>query len=78
MRMHYFRVLVLTALVFGLVVRSTAAQAPVNPAQVAGQAATTAPTVTVCEQQVTAPANLPPATSGPVRACRRRSCLSAC
>jgi outer membrane protein insertion porin family len=65
MRMHFFRALVLTVLVFGLFVRSTAAQAPTNPAQVAGQ--TAAPSaITVCDQAVAAPANLPPAGSGPV------------
>src|SRR5688572_15348829 len=66
MRMQYFRVLVLTALVFGLVVRSTAAQAPTNPAQVAGPPASAGSVITVCEREVAPPANLPPAGSGPV------------
>ena len=65
MCMHYFRVLVLTALVVGLFVRSGAAQAPTNPAQVTAPAAAAA-TVTVCDQPVAAPTNLPPASSGPV------------
>jgi hypothetical protein len=62
MRMHYFRVLVLTALVFGVVARVGAAQQAQAPAPAAGPA----PTVRVCEVEVTAPANLPPAGSGPV------------